>query len=151
VNHLLERKALVDEPSSDGNLQTLSRKLSREKRALLWALLCGSVSLGGALLIATPIQKMTTSASLTGAASSQIVASAQLLAQGAGFFAQSCADCHGDDAHGDEGPDLHNLAISNARIASQIKNGTKDQMPSFSKKYNDRQVAALVAYLRSLH
>ena len=77
--------------------------------------------------------------------------SPQLLAQGAGFFAQSCADCHGDDAHGDEGPDLHNLAISDARIASQIKNGTKGEMPSFRKKYDDTQVAALVQYVRSLH
>ncbi|MGA3172430.1 MAG: c-type cytochrome [Chthoniobacteraceae bacterium] len=93
---------------------------------------------------------MTSSASFTSGASSGIIASPQLLAQGAGFFAQSCADCHGDDAHGDEGPDLHNLAISNARIAAQIKNGTKDQMPSFSRKYNEAQVAALVAYVRSL-
>jgi mono/diheme cytochrome c family protein len=86
----------------------------------------------------------------TGPASSGIVASPQVLAQGAGFFAQSCADCHGDDAHGDEGPDLHSLAISNARIAAQIKNGTKGEMPSFAKKYDDRQIAALIVYLRSL-
>jgi len=150
MNVSLERRALADEPSQNGNVQTLSRKLSGEKRALLWALLSASVSLGGALLIVAPIQKVTSSASFTSGASSGIVASPQLLAQGAGFFAQSCADCHGDDAHGDEGPDLHNLGISNARIATQIKNGTKDQMPSFAKKYNDQQVAALVAYVRSL-
>jgi mono/diheme cytochrome c family protein len=150
MNHSLERKAPVAELSQNGNLQTMSKKLSLEKRALLWALCAASVSLGGALLMATPIQKMESWPFFTGGASSEIVASPQLLSQGAGFFAQSCADCHGDDARGDEGPDLHSLAISNARIAAQIKNGTKGEMPSFAKKYNDQQVAALVAYVRSL-
>ncbi len=48
--------------------------------------------------------------------------------------------------HGDEGPDLHNLAISNARISSTIKNGIKGEMPTFGKRYNDQQIATLVAY-----
>ena len=150
MNDWLERRALAGESSRDGNSQTASVKVPVEKKALLWAILSATVSLGGALLIATPIQKMTSWAFFTGGASSEIAASPQLLAQGAGFYRQSCGDCHGDDGHGDEGPDLHNLAISNARIASQIKNGTKGEMPSFSRKYNDQQVAALVAYVRSL-
>jgi len=58
--------------------------------------------------------------------------------------------CHGDDGHGDEGPDLHNLVISDARIAAQIKNGKKGEMPSFAKKYDTRQIAAVVDYVRSL-
>jgi mono/diheme cytochrome c family protein len=62
----------------------------------------------------------------------------------------SCSQCHGDDAHGDEGPDLHNLSISNARIVVTIKKGIKGEMPTFTKKYDDHQIAALVAYLRSL-
>ncbi len=146
MNHSLERRASWANHPGTGTC----RKLPVEQRALLWALLFASVSLGGALLIATPIQKMSGRAFFTGPASSGIVASPQVLAQGAGFFAQSCADCHGDDAHGDEGPDLHSLAISNARIAAQIKNGTKGEMPSFAKKYDDRQIAALIVYLRSL-
>ena len=150
MNHSLERKALAGELSQNGNLRTKGKKLSPEKRALLWALLCGSVSLGGALLMATPIQKMESWPFFTGGASSEIAVSPQLLAQGAGFFAQSCGDCHGDDGHGDEGPDLHNLAISDARIASQIKTGTKGEMPSFAKKYHAEQIAALVAYVRTL-
>jgi mono/diheme cytochrome c family protein len=150
MNNSLERKTLAGELSQNRNSQTRSGKLSLEKRALPFALLCGSVSLGGALLMAGPIQKMTSMSFFTGGSSPGIVASPQVLAQGAEFFAQSCADCHGDDARGDEGPDLHNLGIANARIAAQIKNGTKGEMPSFSKKYNDQQVAALVAYLRTL-
>jgi len=129
--------------------------LSLEKKALAWALLAAMLSLGSAWLAASPIQKMASSTpALTTpsapGASAAIVASPALLAQGHGFFDQSCADCHGDDAHGDEGPDLHNLAISNGRIAAQIKNGEKGEMPSFAKKYDDQQIAALVSYVRSL-
>jgi mono/diheme cytochrome c family protein len=108
-------------------------------------LMAGAGYWGGELILNS------SSAYSTGAPSSGLAVSPQLLAQGAGFYAQSCGDCHGDDGHGDEGPDLHNLAISDARIASQIKNGTKGEMPSFAKKYDDRQVTALVAYVRSLH
>jgi mono/diheme cytochrome c family protein len=150
MNHSLETKARAAESSRSGNLRAARVKLSLEKRALLWALLFGSVSLGGALLMAGPIQKMSNSAFFTGESSSEMAVSPQLLAQGAEFYAQSCGDCHGDDGHGDEGPDLHNLAISNARIALQIKNGTKGEMPSFTRKYNDQQIAAIVAYVRSL-
>jgi len=150
MNLSLERKTPADESSRNGNLQPRSRQVSLEKRALLLALFCGAVSLGGALLMASPIQKMSNWALFTGAPSSEIAISPQLLAQGAGFFAESCGDCHGDDGHGDEGPDLHNLAISDARIASQIKNGTKGEMPSFAKKYHDPEIAVLVAYVRSL-
>src|SRR5215510_6466344 len=39
------------------------------------------------------------------------------------LFMANCAHCHGDDARGDEGPDLHGLTKSNARISSTIKNG----------------------------
>ena len=123
--------------------------LSIEHRAFASALLAATLSLGGAWLAARPIQTAASSV-LAPTPSSATMPSPQLLAQGAEFFAQSCADCHGDDGHGDEGPDLHNLAISNARIASQIKNGTKGEMPSFGRKYHDQQIAALVAYVRTL-
>lgn len=116
-----------------------------EKGALAWAVLAAAASVGGALLIAGPIQSAGGAAPVPEAA-----ASPALLTQGHGFFDQTCADCHGDDAHGDEGPDLHNLAISNARIVATIKNGVKGEMPSFRKKYDDGQIAALVSYLRTL-
>jgi mono/diheme cytochrome c family protein len=85
-----------------------------------------------------------------GGLSSEIVATPELIAQGQGFYGTSCSECHGDDATGDEGPDLHNLSISNARIAATIKRGIKGEMPTFAKKYDDKQIAALVAYLRTL-
>jgi mono/diheme cytochrome c family protein len=72
------------------------------------------------------------------------------VALGRTYFLQSCAHCHGEDAHGDEGPDLHGLAIGDGQIARTIKFGIKGEMPAFSKKYGDPEVSALRAYLRSL-
>jgi mono/diheme cytochrome c family protein len=70
--------------------------------------------------------------------------------QGRSLFERNCAHCHGDDARGDEGPTLYNLAMSDARIAKRIKEGIKGEMPKFGSKLNDMQVAALIAYLRTL-
>ncbi len=124
--------------------------LSLEKKALAWALLAAALSMGSAWLVASPIEKLASSTLATPGPSTVAVVSSQLAAEGSGFFGQSCGDCHGDDAHGDEGPDLHNLGISNASIANRIRNGVKGEMPSFAKKYNDQQIGALVAYLRTL-
>jgi len=66
------------------------------------------------------------------------------------LFLMNCAHCHGADARGDEGPDLHGVTKSGARIASLIKNGKKGEMPKFSSKLNDAEVQALVAFVQSL-
>jgi mono/diheme cytochrome c family protein len=72
-------------------------------------------------------------------------------AQGRHLFLMNCAHCHGDDAHGDEGPDLHDLHKSDDRIHQLITGGIKGEMPSFVKKLNDSDIRALTAYLRTLH
>ena len=66
------------------------------------------------------------------------------------YFAMSCAHCHADDATGDEGPNLHKLKISDAHIRLILKNGIKGDMPTFAKKYDDSQISAIVAFLRTL-
>lgn len=129
---------------------------SLEIKALGLALFAAAISLGGAWLAATPIKWLTNSRVqqeevASPAPSPEVATSPQLIEQGHQFFIMSCVECHGDDAHGDEGPDLHNLSISNARIATTIQKGVKGEMPTFAKKYDPAQVAALVAYLRSLH
>src|SRR5438046_3170368 len=48
--------------------------------------------------------------------------------QGYKLFDHNCAHCHGDDARGDEGPNLHGLAKSDARLAAVIKGGIKGEM-----------------------
>jgi mono/diheme cytochrome c family protein len=73
---------------------------------------------------------------------------------GRNLFVQSCAHCHGDDAKGSgedgDGPDLHCLRISDARIANVITKGIRGEMPSFSRKFSATDTKALVDYLRSL-
>ena len=71
-------------------------------------------------------------------------------AQGRHLFLMNCAHCHGDDARGDEGPDLHNLHKSDARIHQVITGGIKGEMPSFVKKLGEPEVRQLTAYLRTL-
>jgi mono/diheme cytochrome c family protein len=66
------------------------------------------------------------------------------------LFDRNCAHCHGDDARGDEGPNLHNLVKSDGRIATTINEGIKGEMPAFRKKFNEADVQALVSYLRTL-
>jgi len=70
-------------------------------------------------------------------------------AQGRHLFVMNCAHCHGVDARG-EGPDLHNLHRSDARIREVIAAESK-AMPSFGKKLGDPDVRQLIAYLGTLH
>ena len=75
-----------------------------------------------------------------------------LAVKGRSYFLQSCAHCHGRDADGGEdAPSLLKLQISGAHMALVIQSGIKGEMPSFTKKYNEQDVAALVAYLKTLH
>jgi len=77
------------------------------------------------------------------------------IAQGRAFYVNSCARCHGNDAKGegedDDGPDLHDLSISNKRIETVIRKGIRGEMPSFDKKYSATEIEAIRTYLRSLH
>jgi mono/diheme cytochrome c family protein len=74
------------------------------------------------------------------------------VAQGRAIFFKSCAHCHGDDADGGEdGPSLHKLTISQSHIRTLVTYGIKDEMPSFSKKYNDPDIEKIAAYLKTLN
>ena len=71
-------------------------------------------------------------------------------AEGRKLFERNCAHCHGDNARGDEGPNLYNLRLSDAKIARRIKEGIPGEMPRFGTKLSDADVEVLIAYLRSL-
>jgi mono/diheme cytochrome c family protein len=71
-------------------------------------------------------------------------------AAGRTLFLKNCAHCHGADAHGDEGPDLHNLDLSDEWIGNRIRNGKKGQMTAFAGKLQPAEISALVAYLHTL-
>lgn len=69
---------------------------------------------------------------------------------GRSLFLRNCAHCHGADARGDEGPDLHNLDWTDRQIAGRIRNGKKGQMTAFAGKLQPSEIEALIPYLRTL-
>jgi mono/diheme cytochrome c family protein len=77
-------------------------------------------------------------------------AAQELAGRGRALFLGSCAHCHGADARGDEGPDLHEVELSDSEIADLITHGVPHEMPSFAKKHGAADIAALTAYIRSL-
>ena len=129
-------------------------KTSLDVMARRYGLLAAVLSLGGTGLVALAIQALPSSIlppTYSEASFSATVVTPEMVAKGHEYYDMSCSHCHGDDASGDDdGPDLHDLRISNARISVAIKKGIKDQMPTFAKKYNDAQIKALVSYLRTL-
>ena len=76
--------------------------------------------------------------------------SLKLVSLGRTLFLDSCARCHGADARGDEGPDLHNAQVSDRYIAAIITDGIPHEMPAFAKKHGAADITALTAYVRSL-
>jgi mono/diheme cytochrome c family protein len=73
-----------------------------------------------------------------------------LVSQGRALFLSSCAHCHGADATGDEGPDLHDVWVSDRYISNIITHGIKHEMPSFKRKLGHDEIMRLTAYIRSL-
>ncbi len=79
------------------------------------------------------------------------LSSPALISQGRALFLSSCAHCHGADATGDEGPDLHEVEVSDRYISNIITHGIKGEMPSFRKKLGQKEIIRLTAYVRSLN
>jgi mono/diheme cytochrome c family protein len=73
-----------------------------------------------------------------------------MVAVGQQLFLKNCAHCHGADAHGDDGPDLHNLDWTDEGIATRIRNGKKGQMTAFAGKFSADDIRTVIAYLRTL-
>jgi mono/diheme cytochrome c family protein len=127
-----------------------------EGKAFLTAIVASGMALAGMFGLATVIRQGQSSLAIPAFANSAQAAMKppELTAdavQGLHLFLMNCAHCHGDDAHGDEGPDLHNLHRSDDRIHDVITAGIKGEMPSFGKKLGDPDVRQLIAYLRTLH
>ncbi len=117
--------------------------------------LAGGLALGGATLLAHGLQAQARALSheqppWTGLPVPPGASPETLRANGRDLFLNSCAHCHGADARGDEGPDLHALDVSDRRIATVIRLGISGEMPSFAKKHSPEEIAALIAYLRTL-
>jgi mono/diheme cytochrome c family protein len=66
------------------------------------------------------------------------------------LFLKNCAHCHGATARGDEGPDLHDLGLTDNAIANRIRKGKAGEMTPFADKLKPAEIAALVKYVRSV-
>ena len=140
-------------------------KLSLELKAMVLATVSGLAVIGIAfaaaeifqLKPAAPTEPSGTASGAVGASGTKRLDEALVIPpagtqehQGYTLFMMNCAHCHGNDARGDEGPDLHGVTKSDARITSIIKNGIKGEMPKFGTKLTDTDVRALIAFVRSL-
>jgi mono/diheme cytochrome c family protein len=70
--------------------------------------------------------------------------------RGANIFKQNCATCHGLEAAGEVGPDLHGVSRhkSPVQLIRQVISGQTPPMPQFQP--NARDMADLLAFLESL-
>ncbi|HZC36527.1 MAG TPA: cytochrome c [Chthoniobacterales bacterium] len=120
-----------------------------EVKALIAGLLISGSVVGAFLGVARVVQSNVSISSMRSAAQSGASKDPKVAA-GAKLFALNCAHCHGVDATGDEGPDLHKVTKTDERIKSTILNGVKGEMPAFGKKLTPDDAATLVVFIRSL-
>ena len=66
------------------------------------------------------------------------------------LFLKNCAHCHAADAHGDEGPDLHNLDWTDEQITKRIRTGKKGEMTAFEGKLTTEEIKTVTAHVRTL-
>jgi len=67
------------------------------------------------------------------------------------LFATSCGWCHSSGGReAGKGPKLMGTTLTDAEIASRIRNGKTGQMPSFSGAFTDEQIKDIVGYIRGL-
>src|SRR5437016_10686174 len=107
-------------------------KLSLELKGIILGTVSGLASFGIAFAASEVFQPRTTPAS--GGDKLVIPRAGTLARRGYSLFMLNCAHCHGPDARGEEGPDLHGVTKSDAHIGSMIKNGVKGEMPKFGAK-----------------
>ena len=127
---------------------TAQVKKLTEGKALLFAFIVSGVSLLGTLSIGL-IFRIPPSVEQSQIAKSASV-SGETALQGRRLFVKHCAECHGYDARGDEGSDLHNLRAGDALIRQVITGGIKGEMPAYGKALSEADVRALTTYLRAL-
>ena len=133
----------------------MNARCGAQFRAMLVAGLTGVASLSAAILAGGQMRRAALKTSHQQPTPEEWIESPSptspaLIKQGRTLFLNNCAHCHGIDASGDEGPDLHDLEVSDRFISNQIAKGVKGEMPSFAKKLQRDDITRLTAYLRSL-
>lgn len=110
-----------------------------------------------ALLLCATVLSLTSLAAASGGPESK---RSNQSASGRAVYADKCARCHGGDGKSHttmgemtEAPDLTDPAWqrgkSTSRMVASVTNG-RGQMPAFKKKLSRREIAAAVAYVRTL-
>lgn len=68
-----------------------------------------------------------------------------------GLFASVCGFCHADGGRiAGKGPQLMGTKRSDAFIVNRIKFGKFGRMPAFGQQLSDREIKAIVHYIRNL-
>ena len=124
-------------------------KLSLEGKGMILGTVSGLAALGIAFAAGEVIQRQPDPA-FAATEASVIPPPGTTANRGYKLYMMNCAHCHGVDARGDEGPDLHVMTKSDNRIVTIIQNGIKGEMPKFNAKLNDTDTRALVAFIRTL-
>lgn len=71
--------------------------------------------------------------------------------EGAQLFGGTCGFCHQDGGRAPgRGPKLAGTERSDDYILNRIKVGKEGAMPAYGRAFNEQQLKALVAYIRSL-
>lgn len=75
------------------------------------------------------------------------------LEQGKRLFAQNCSACHGADAGGGDGPDLHGVpaSLGDPTVQGIIRRGIAGTAMPGSSTVSEKEAANIVAYLRTLN
>ena len=117
-----------------------------QRKALLLAFVVSTLSLcatvGSTVLVRTVTKQSQTVESRS--------VNQQTVIEGRQIFVKHCVECHGFDARGEQGTDLHELRAGDRLIHQIITGGIKGEMPAYGKALNDANVRALVGYLRTL-
>ena len=67
------------------------------------------------------------------------------------LFANTCGWCHsGAGRVAGRGPQLMDTKLTDAEIASRIKNGKPGAMPAFGGTFSDDDIKAIIRYIRDL-
>jgi cytochrome c oxidase cbb3-type subunit III len=74
------------------------------------------------------------------------------LAQGKRLFQENCAQCHGVDGSGGDGPDLHGVpaSLGDDAVRGIIRRGIAGTPMPGSSTMSDKEISMVVVYLRSL-
>jgi mono/diheme cytochrome c family protein len=123
-------------------------KKLNERQALLFAFIVSCVSLLTTFGIAFAFGTALSDKQLQVTESRHF--NAETVIHGRQVFIKHCVECHGFDARGDEGSDLHNLRAGDALMRQIIISGIKGEMPAYGNVLNEADVRALIAYLRTL-